>query len=543
MKRQTRNTWIFALFFLIAGFANLFSRTGDPAWDSLMCSVNYVIYIGMLLYWIEAVRYRLLPSGAGTCIKSASFLMLAYMLVRIFKYRIALSPAAMRYAVYAYWIPQMLIPALFLTACIRISRGGQGKRKDDLIMIPSVIMFIIALTNDLHFLVYVPKIPVSAFAVDTGTYTYGPVFYLMYVWMILTGALGLFMLFRTKVHMPVKAVLFFAGDIVLWFGLVLLKLLAVDILDMAHMYNVPELHIFGMLGIFEICIRYRLIPCNENYAGFFGKLQIPAVITDRGFHYAFISDAAGPIEHAVLQEALHSPVSLDDDWKLYGKEIRSGYAFWAEDESAVHRMQEKLLEANEMISQENDLIRAETEQKEKDAFLQSRHRIYHEIAEKLYPVQKRISGILDQAECGTDDFRKKIAEVSVLNAYVKRKTNLLLLAEENETLSLTELFIALQESASYLTLAGLQTTAGRAEDKDFPAGVIIALYDIFECIAEQLIGKAPSLMVSWNKQFLRLAAETDALPDTEGISLPVRFLKSEDILYVDILAVKDGKKS
>ena len=83
---------------------------------------------------------------------------------------------------------------------------------------------------------------------------------------------------------------------------------------------------------------------------------------------------------------------------------------------------------------------------------------------------------------------------------------------------------------------GLQTTAYIPEDVSLSADRIVALYDTFEGLAEQLTGKASSLMVSWNSGGLRLAAETDQVPGTEGMPLPVRCRKSEGILYIDILS-------
>ncbi len=543
LPKENRNTWLFIGFLLLAGLANLFSRTGVPEWDTLMTCINYAAYIGLLLFWIEAVRFRLLPSRARTTILSAAFLMLMYMLLRIFKYRFAVSAIPTRYAVYAYWIPQMLIPALFLISCIRIRRGRTEREKwnENLILIPSLILAILVMTNDLHALVYVPRNGFYGFILDTGTYSYGPVFYLMNGWMIVPVLLGLGLLFREKGHLLKKIIRLLAVVVSLWFGLILLKLFVFDRLHLPHMFNIPEIHIFSMLGIFEICIRNRLIPYNENYSVFFRKLRIPSVITDREFRSVYCSEGALPAAQEALEASLKAPVSLTPDLKLFGKAIRAGYAFWAEDESAVHRVQEKLLEANEIIEQENDLIRAETEQKEKNAFLQSRHRIYHEIAGELYPSQKKITHILNEAVPGADGFKEKIAAVSVLNAYVKRKTNLLLLSAESEILSKNELFLALQESANNLTLAGLQTTVQTPETEQVPSWVILALYDAFEAIAEQLLGNAPSLMVSWNKDGLRLAAQTDSLPDTSGISLSVRFRRSEDILYMDIHTERGGE--
>ncbi len=83
LTKQNRNTGLFFGFFLLAGAANFFSRSGIPSLDGLLAFVNYLFYIGLLLFWIEAVRVRLLPSAAKTGIMSAAFLMLTYMLLRI----------------------------------------------------------------------------------------------------------------------------------------------------------------------------------------------------------------------------------------------------------------------------------------------------------------------------------------------------------------------------------------------------------------------------------------------------------------------------
>ena len=117
---------------------------------------------------------------------------------------------------------------------------------------------------------------------------------------------------------------------------------------------------------------------------------------------------------------------------------------------------------------------------------------------------------------------------------------MLLLASEKDALNLSELFLALNESANYFTLAGLNTTAGESVDQDLPSSMIIALYDAFEILAEQMLGNVPSLMISWNDESLRLTAETSEKFNTEHILLPVSFKQMDDILYVDILARKGG---
>ena len=95
-------------------------------------------------------------------------------------------------------VPMAVIPALFLMTCIRILRGEnrQGAWNEKLLLIPAAALSFTALTNDLHFWVYRPDVPVSEFIVSTGTYTTGVAFYLLYTWMIGAVACGIVLVFR-----------------------------------------------------------------------------------------------------------------------------------------------------------------------------------------------------------------------------------------------------------------------------------------------------------------------------------------------------------
>ena len=202
-------------------------------------------------------------------------------------------------------------------------------------------------------------------------------------------------------------------------------------------------------------------------------------------------------------------------------------------------------EANELLESENTLIEYENRQKEENAYLRSRHHIYHEIAEKMYPYQKRIEEMLNGATPGAEGFAECVADVSVLNAYVKRKTNFLLLASENPSIELRELRLAVAESARYLTYAGLRSSVdegGFAADVKLPADTIIALYDTFERIVEQILKKASLLMVSCSGTDLTMATDSEApmLILTGGEVLPVTAEKRESILYLTIHARKGG---
>ena len=539
-----RHTWLFLAFLLLAGVANVFCRIGGPVLYAFLKSCNDLIYIGLLLYWFQSVRARLLASRARNRMMAAALLMLFYQLLRVFKYRFTTEPAVSRYLAYLYFVPMTMIPTLFLMTCLGIRRGNRPGRWDEaLLLIPPALLSLLALTNDLHSLLYTPRVALSAFDVTTGTYTHGSVFYAIYVWMMLSFAAGLALLLREAGRRCRKALPWLIAVAALWFGSLTFFALFLDGTPLPRMYNAPEINMFGMLGIFEVCIRSRMIPHNGDYPGFFRMLQTPAMVTGRELRPVYRSGSTLRAEPEQLRAALASPVGLTPDLKLSGHAVHGGFAFWTEDETEVHRAQERLSEANELIESESSLIRAETEQREKDAWLQSRHRIYHEIAEILYPCQKRIEGLLSRMEPNTPAFRDQLAQVSVLNAYVKRKTNLLLLAAEQDSLTTHTLFLAIRESAGYLSLAGLHTDALQPEEEQtLPAGTAVALYDAFEAAAGQLMGKASSLMVSWNGGALVLATETADIPDLSAFPVPARTREADGILYMDLFAEAKAEK-
>jgi hypothetical protein len=121
-KKLKRNTSLFIVFLLLAGVANLLAWAGIPALEALMAEANYLIYTGLLLFWLQSVQARLLKSRTKTWVTGAARMMLLYQLLRVFKYRFAVEPAAMRYAIYLYFVPMTLIPTLFLMTCLRILR-------------------------------------------------------------------------------------------------------------------------------------------------------------------------------------------------------------------------------------------------------------------------------------------------------------------------------------------------------------------------------------------------------------------------------------
>ncbi len=545
MHKQSvrRNTGWFIVFLLLGGIFHYFDPTENLFLNSFLFCGRFTVFSGLILFWIGSVRSRLLPTRVRTYMIAAGVLMLCLLAVQVFSNRIvgdaADAVALNRFTKYVYWIPQTVNPALFLMACVRICRHGQGRKGPDerLLLIPAALLSATVLTNDLHHLVYRPKADYPELMIVTGRYSQGACFYLLYAWMILAFIIGLVLLFRETGRRRAKGIAMLTGMTLAWLFMLLMNLLVWDWLHVHQPYSTQEINIFGMLGVFEICIRIHLIPGNENYAGFFAQLGQPVQITDRNLVPVYQTDRKLDVTEEELRASLKSPVYPQEDIRLSGMAIRAGYAFWTADETELHRENRRLESANEILSEENDLIRAENELKEKKARLDAQNRVYDRIAATLYSRQKRIEELLE----GTQDFRNVLGECCVLNAWCKRKSNLLLLDEAALPARNRELFLALQESARFLKCCGVEAAAVGEETSGLPLREIHALYDTFETIIEAWLPSLRRMTVSLLEDGIRMAVDTEqALPLPETI-LPVEEKISEGTVFLTVRSGKGGE--
>ena len=565
MQNSKRNLLLFVGLLILAGIFHIIEHTihdisalGDQHYSivTLFFCLELVIYTVLIIFWIQSVHTRLLPSRARNYMVIVALLMIFYLVLRAYKYRIAGEDAGLRLSWYAYYIPMTFIPALFLMVCIYIQRGAAKPKFDERVfLIPAAVLSGIIITNDLHHLVFVPNPDVTNFIGKSGTYTYRITFYLTYAWIVLAILAGIILLIKTFGLRQKRRLMYLAGILLIWLILTQLHTLK-KYIEFTPPYETPEIHIFTLLAVFEFAIRQRLIPYNENYAGFFASLPMPVMITDKKFTSVYKSAGSLKLEQDVLEKALEGPIYPIPDGKLSGRPIRGGYTFWIEDESDIRHANEELNEANELLEGENTLIEYENNQKEENAYLRLHHHIYHVIAQEMYPYQKRIEDLLNEAKPGTENFNSIVAEVSVLNAFVKRKTNMLLMASEHDTIDINELLLAISESGRYLEFVGLKTSVdesgftafpseGKGDreavdevDSTYSSDTVIALYDTFQLLVEQLISHASLLMISFGKEGLRLTADTDISINTDNVPLPVTTEQQDDILYMTVKVVQ-----
>ena len=523
--RLRRSILLFVAGFLLAGILHVMDNMANtalyyvtepaasalPAFSStVLFALNLLIYCALIFWWMQSLYERLLPSTGRICTIAAAVLMLVFLLIRSAKYRLAGDDALLRHIFwYAYYVPLTGIAGLFLVTCLSIGPERNGRKWQMILVLALAGLLVLGVaTNDAHMLIFRPRSENLPQDGKWSTYTMGPLWYAIYGFVILCVLLGLFLLIRAdwRKHWVRRTLL----PVLLLLGMLGMLLISDRIMGTTLFrspWQFPETFVFFMLGIFECCIRSRLIPFNEGYVDFFAKLKLPADVTGSDLVPVYRTARDVPADAAQRSAALSEPQLLDADTRLYGKRISSGCAFWIGDESTLHRLNEALFDANEVLESENELLRLENEQAVERVRVDARNQLYTRAAAEVYGTQKKIAVLLERLQPEAADYSQVLARILLMNAYVKRKTNLVLQAAEQETVGAQELFLALDESARFLELCGVRISVRRQTERSFPSGDAIALYDSFELLAEAFAERENSLIVSLNEDVLRIVAE------------------------------------
>ena len=522
---------------ILAGICNLLTRTGSTLFNTLMFCTNFMIYIGLILFWTQHLIFRLLPTKTRAYMLVSSGFMIIYLLQRVFKYRMVYYSVTMtRYVSYSYFVPMVLVPTVFLMMSVNLVSGNSSKGNmiERIILFLGIIIAVLPLTNDIHGLIYTPTVDIAEFDISSGTYSWGPLFYGIYGWMILALALGIILMFRSTSRKDKKIILYLSLALMVWIGALLINYLVIEPYDLPRMYFYPEINCFCMLLILETSIRTRLIPHNEKYKLFFENLKLPILITNNQLDTANATAINIEASKDVLTKAKNVPVYIDEDTRLAALKIRGGYAFWTENEHEIREERKRLANANELLSEENDLIEVENKLKEQKAHLAAQNRVYERITAAIFPKQKKIEELLEPTDPSAGEFPETIGKACVLNAYSKRKTNLLLLSEESLPESNRELFLALAETCRFLKCCGIEAAAVGDEYTSIPLKAVNDLYDTFETVVETYLPYLSRMTVSIVPAGVRIAMEAREILSLPETSLPVECKESDGILFLTI---------
>ena len=549
-RHEKTGAVLIVILVLCAVICRLLSRFDvvDDGFNYLCSLLRAGIYIGIIITWGISVRRRVLNRSARRYLIAIAALLLFWFVIRTCKFLFLEGmPALQYYCWYGYYIPMILIPLMGVYLAVCLGRPEEYILSAPLkaLMIPAILFILLIITNNFHQKVF--DFPFGMEAADS-IYVHKPLYFVCLGW-ILAEVIAFLILLLVRSHVPGKRKMIWAPVIPAG---------AAFLYGTGYLMGIQPLYLIAgdmtavftliMLAVCEACIRSRLIPSNTRYSELFHASTIGAQIVDESYNRYLASDNAKEFSKELMRCTEKGPVELGNE-RLSGAPVTGGHVLWVENISMVQDLLEKLKRISSRLSENNNILKAEVELKEKQAQADEHMRIYDKITEEVAPQLWKIETLLELS----DDHMKMIENLSlicVISSYIKRRGNLILLGEEASFFPAQELEYCLRESMENLRLCRVAVSLSCRCQGILPKDSAMAAYDFFEMIME-------SALPTMNAILINLAVESGTVEmtfsiscDLSSIALDREFLarhdaaaiisRQEDDVHITFLLPKGG---
>ena len=480
-KRKYGVVLLVAVLMICAVCSRVAARYGYYA--EVLSIVRALIYIGLLAAWGISVQTRIIQTQVRRYLLVIAGLMLLWLTLRTVKYN-TYHMTAERFLWYGYYLPMLFIPVLAVLVALSLGKPENYRlpKWTHFLYLPSALLFLLVLTNDLHQLVFF--FPTGV--LSTREYDYGIGYYVVLAWMVLCAAAALVIILakcripqsRRYLWLPVVPFALALGYCAAYIkGVYWVWLLAGDLTVSMCLI---------ITAIFESCIQCSLIQSNTHYAELFHASTIGALITDRDFSVACAAENARSVDSQTLMAAAESPVVTADGIRISEAPIRWGHVFWEDDISPMLAVLKELDDTREELQSYGSILQAENAQKARRKKLEEQERLYRAMQEKAAAPAVRLSNLAKalQGVQDADAARFLLWKMTVIGAYLKRRSNLIFLADRDGMVPVSEVALCLNESMDNLRLHVRRCASRLDFEGELRLETAAALYDFFEAAIE-----------------------------------------------------------
>lgn len=475
--------------------------------------LSALLIAAVILLWKGTVSHRMIRHDVRRVVIVISWLMVGWLLLRLFKYQLLSEGTLTRMCWYGYYLFQLALPVALLYLTEILDRAEGEKRLAHPLWPPLVcyvLSVLLVLTNDLHRLVFRFDLE-GNWASD---YSYG-----LGYWLMIAFSLLFFVLAVVKLLYKGRKSAYWGGKL---FSLLFCGGLIFYVI--AYVYRVPlawesditvNICILSVL-FFETVLHAGLVPVNIQYQRLFAFAPISLTILDENGRTVLSSRSAHPISRSIWKRLLmdmEQPLLRDSNTQLHAIPVRSGMAVWQEDLSRINRLKREIQDVQDRLEAANRLLREEGEIKKRLMTVEANRSLFEQLDRDM---EQRVASLtrLIKTLPKTDKPKGLTAYITLCLCHIKRRCNLFFLARQGELLPGDELELYLDELAELARYAGLQTLIRCGQKEALEIRSAALCYDYaFETISWALKETASPLM---------------GYLESEGSDLVFRFLPGGD---------------
>ena len=498
MSKATKKSILFALGVLVLiAFAMWLRYASRHIFHSpVLNHLRSGIYVFLFSAWCYSLRIRIVQTQVRRYLVAISVLMVLWILLRSIKFSIENTDAE-RWLWYFYYFPMLFIPMLSAFVSQSLGKGEDFRlpRWTKLLYLPTLLLLLLVLTNDLHQQVF--SFPSGV--LSDRAYRYEGGYFFVLGWEALCAGFALLSMVK-NCRIP-------RSRRIRWLPLVPLAL------SLAYAYayakkvhwvwvlagdmTVSQCLIFA--SILECCIQCGLIQSNLGYDELFEATSLPVQITDPAFCSQYVSAAMQEaLPQSELRQMQQDTVHLSDDTLLKRHKLRRGWVFWKEDISALNQIRKELELTRDELRDTGDVLAAENAQRARWLKLTEENRLYDMMEAQTARQIAMLRDLLAELQKTEDSGRARhlLGQVIIIGTYIKRRSNLIFVGVQRGAISAQELRLCLNESSENISVYGADCKAIVKGEGQLTVEQATQVYDLFEAVVETELESLRALLIS-----------------------------------------------
>ena len=498
MSKATKKSILFALSVLaLSAFAMWLRYASRHIFHSPAVShLRSGIYVFLFSAWCYSLWIRIVQTQVRRYLLAISVLMVLWILLRSIKFSIENTDAE-RWLWYFYYFPMLFIPMLSVFVSRSLGKGEDFRlpRWTKLLYLPTLLLLLLVLTNDLHQQVF--SFPSGV--LSDRAYRYESGYFFVLGWETLCAGFALLSM--------VKNCRILRSRRIRWLPLVPLALSFVYacmyvkkvywVWVLAGDMTVSQCLIFA--SILECCIQCGLIQSNLGYDELFEATSLPVQITDHAFCTQYVSVAMqGALPQSELRQMQQDPLRLGDDTLLKRHKLRRSWVFWKEDISALNQIRKELELTRDELRDTGNVLAVENAQRARWLKLTEENRLYDMMEAQTARQIAMLRDLLAELQKteASDRARHLLGQVIIIGTYIKRRSNLIFVGVQRGAISVQELRLCLNESSENISVYGADCKAIVRGDGQLTVEQATQVYDLFEAVVEAELESLRALLIS-----------------------------------------------
>mgnify|MGYP001635142846 CR=1 FL=1 len=498
MSKTTKRSLLYALGLLVLiAFAMWLRYASRYYFHSPAASyLRSAIYLFLFSVWCYSLWARIVQVQVRHYMLAISALMVLWILLRSIKFSIDNTDAE-RLLWYFYYFPMLFIPMLSVFVSQSLGKGEDFRlpRWTKLLYLPTLLLLLLVLTNDLHQQVF--SFPSGV--LSDQAYRYESGYFFVLAWEALCAGFALLSMVK-NCRIP-------RSRRIRWLPLVPLAL------SLAYAYayakKVPWVWVLAgdmtvsqcliFASILECCIQCGLIQSNLGYDELFEATSLPVQITDPAFCSQYVSAAMQEaLPQSELRQMQQDIVHLSDDTLLKRHRLRRGWVFWKEDISALNQIRKELELTRDELCDTGDVLTAEKAQHARWLKLTEENRLYDMMEAQTARQIAMLRDLLAELQKTEDSNRARhlLGQVIIIGTYIKRRSNLIFVGEQRGAISVQELRLCLNESSENISIYGADCKTVIKGEGRLTVGQATQVYDLFEAVVEAELESLRALLIS-----------------------------------------------